>query len=178
MSSTISARVARLVPAWNAENPDFDGQFGKAMALVGGEFTDVLRGYHESWLPARDIVVAAIAARASVDPSGEIIEFPGGSCPWKTHLFAIEKESEGVSIKYVLFPDSNGAYRVQCVPIDPSSFTNRKSLPEPWRGVRDQALSDLSGIPGCIFVHAGGFIGGNATRDGALEMARQALHKF
>lgn len=29
-----------------------------------------------------------------------------------------------------------------------------------WRGFRDQALSDLSGIPGCIFVHQAGFIGG------------------
>lgn len=44
-----------------------------------------------------------------------------------------------------------------------------------WRGIRDQALSDLSGIPGCIFVHAGGFIGGNASKEGALQMATKAL---
>ena len=53
--------------------------------------------------------------------------------------------------------------------------TCRLSLLEEWRGVRDAALSELSGIPGCIFVHAGGFIGGNETRDGALEMARRTL---
>ena len=28
---------------------------------------------------------------------------------------------------------------------------------------------------GCVFVHASGFIGGNATREGVLEMARRAL---
>ena len=33
----------------------------------------------------------------------------------------------------------------------------------------------VSGIPGCVFVHASGFIGGNATLEGALEMARKAL---
>ncbi|TRY86559.1 hypothetical protein DNTS_018569 [Danionella cerebrum] len=49
------------------------------------------------------------------------------------------------------------------------------SLLEEWRGLRDEALSSTSGIPGCIFVHAGGFIGGNQTRDGALEMARRTL---
>ena len=42
-----------------------------------------------------------------------------------------------------------------------------------WRGIRDQALSDLSGIPGCIFVHASGFIGGNATKEGALAMSKR-----
>lgn len=44
-----------------------------------------------------------------------------------------------------------------------------------WRGVRDQALSDLTGIPGCIFVHASGFIGGNATKEGVLAMVKLAL---
>jgi uncharacterized UPF0160 family protein len=29
-----------------------------------------------------------------------------------------------------------------------------------WKGVRDQQLSDVSGIEGCIFVHASGFTGG------------------
>jgi uncharacterized UPF0160 family protein len=33
----------------------------------------------------------------------------------------------------------------------------------------------VSGVPGCVFVHASGFIGGNATYEGALEMARLSL---
>jgi uncharacterized UPF0160 family protein len=32
-----------------------------------------------------------------------------------------------------------------------------------WRGYRDEALSEISRIPDCIFVHAGGFIGGKYT---------------
>lgn len=59
--------------------------------------------------------------------------------------------------------------------VGPGSFENRRSLPAAWRGVRDDALSELCGIPGCVFVHAGGFIGGNKTLEGAMEMARQAL---
>lgn len=51
----------------------------------------------------------------------------------------------------------------------------RLSLLEEWRGVRDDALSELSGIPDCIFVHASGFIGGNKTQKGALEMAKRTL---
>lgn len=57
----------------------------------------------------------------------------------------------------------------------PASFENRKGLQKAWRGVRDDKLSDVSGIPGGIFVHAAGFIGGNQTFDGALAMAKQSL---
>jgi uncharacterized UPF0160 family protein len=36
-------------------------------------------------------------------------------------------------------------------------------------------LDAVSGIEGCIFVHAGGFIGGNKTLEGAKAMAIKAL---
>lgn len=45
----------------------------------------------------------------------------------------------------------------------------------PHRGLRDEALSEACGVPGCVFVHASGFIGGNATYEGALAMARKSL---
>jgi uncharacterized UPF0160 family protein len=48
-------------------------------------------------------------------------------------------------------------------------------MPAAWRGLRDEALSMEAGIPGCTFVHAAGFIGGNATYEGALAMARKSL---
>ena len=67
------------------------------------------------------------------------------------------------------------AWRVQTVPVEPGSFQSRKPLPKAWMGIRDQELDSISGIPGCIFVHASGFIGGNKTYEGTLEMARQGL---
>lgn len=75
------------------------------------------------------------------------------------------------------------------MPISADSFESRKALPEAyvalpsflfpspsfsaevvlmswgvnrWRGIRDEALDQITGIPGCIFVHAGGFIGGTS----------------
>jgi uncharacterized UPF0160 family protein len=56
-----------------------------------------------------------------------------------------------------------------------TSFQNRKSLPQEWRGLRDEELSKKAEIDGCVFVHASGFIGGNKTLDGVLEMARKAV---
>uniref|UniRef100_A0A674JXM6 MYG1 exonuclease n=1 Tax=Terrapene triunguis TaxID=2587831 RepID=A0A674JXM6_9SAUR len=176
MTTNLSARVGYLNPRWNDKDQDTEAGFKKAMELVGREFLDRLDYYHHAWLPARTLVEEAIQKRFKVDPSGEILVFSQGGCPWKEHLFSLESEL-GVEkpIKFVLYVDQNGQWRVQCVPAGLHTFQNRLSLPEEWRGVRDEALSQLSGIPGCVFVHAGGFIGGNRTQEGALRMAQSAL---
>lgn len=70
----------------------------------------------------------------------------------------------------MLYPDETGGnWRIQAVPIAPESFESRKALPEQWRGVRDDALSQLSGVDGCIFVHASGFIGGELLSRRGME---------
>nr|XP_057911704.1 UPF0160 protein MYG1, mitochondrial [Doryrhamphus excisus] len=176
ISTTLSARVGYLNPRWNSKSQDTEEGFKKAMAMVGEEFLDRLDFYKSSWLPARQVVEDAVNQRHKVDPSGQVLLFSQGGCPWKEHLFALEKELQvETPIKFVLYPDQNGQWRVQCVPAGLNTFQNRLSLLEEWRGVRDQDLSTLSGIKGCIFVHAAGFIGGNTTQEGALEMARRTL---
>lgn len=64
---------------------------------------------------------------------------------------------------------------MQAVAVSPDSFQSRKALPSQWQGLRDEELSKESGIPGCVFVHMSGFIGGNKNFDGALAMAKAAL---
>jgi uncharacterized UPF0160 family protein len=38
-----------------------------------------------------------------------------------------------------------------------------------------QELSEVSQIPDCVFVHTTGFIGGNMTKEGALQMAIKTM---
>uniref|UniRef100_A0A8D0FPL6 MYG1 exonuclease n=1 Tax=Strix occidentalis caurina TaxID=311401 RepID=A0A8D0FPL6_STROC len=150
--------------------------FKRATELVGGEFMDRLDYYHHAWLPARALVEEAIRRRFEVPTVGAVLELPQGGCPWKEHVLALEQAlALPRPLQLVLFPDRSGQWRVQSVPTGPHTFQSRLPLPEPWRGVRDEALSQLAGIPGCVFVHASGFIGGNRTREGALEMARRTL---
>ncbi|KAJ3485568.1 hypothetical protein NLI96_g4883 [Meripilus lineatus] len=176
----ISARVGHLNPAWNQpfDSQTVDAQFLKGSALVGEEFLGRLDYYANAWLPARDLVSAALLKRTEVDASGKIILFEQFA-PWKEHLFELESETavkDGEKPIYVIYPDETGGnWRIQAVPVSPESFESRKALPEPWRGIRDDNLSKLSGVDGCIFVHASGFIGGNATKEGALKMAKLAL---
>lgn len=176
ITSNLSSRVGRLNPKWNSKGMEENAQFDQAMELVGGEFLGKVTDYRDTWLPAREIVQAAVKARHTVDPSGQIAVLSEGGCPWKDHLFTLEQEMNvQTPILYVLYTDQSGNWRVQCVSVSLGSFENRLSLKEEWRGVRDEELSEKSGIPGCIFVHAGGFIGGNKTYEGALEMARQSI---
>uniref|UniRef100_A0A4W3JBW5 Myg1 exonuclease n=1 Tax=Callorhinchus milii TaxID=7868 RepID=A0A4W3JBW5_CALMI len=176
LTTNLSSRVGYLNPPWNEEEQDTEAGFRKAMELVGTEFLDRLQFFHKSWLPARTLVEEAIRKRYEEDPSGEILVMARGGCPWKEHLFNLEKELKVEKpIKFVLYVDQSGQWRVQCVPKGLHTFQNRLSLPEEWRGVRDEALSALSGIPDCVFVHSAGFIGGNKSKAGALEMARRSL---
>ncbi|KAI8925599.1 metal-dependent protein hydrolase [Entophlyctis helioformis] len=178
-TTSISHRVASLNPWWNQPSTDEDlnTRFLKAVEMAGAELLEKVQYLGLSWLPARKIVEDAMASRKDIDESGRILVLDQ-FCPWKGHLEAFEEElklKDADKPYYVIYEDSSKQWRIQAVPVTPSSFASRKPLPEPWMGLRDEALSTLSGIDGCVFVHASGFIGGNKTKDGALKMAKKAL---
>ncbi|KAL8392567.1 hypothetical protein RB595_002672 [Gaeumannomyces hyphopodioides] len=191
---TLGAVVGRLNPNWNDPVPEDpaeaqaaeDSRFEAASSRIGEEFDRDLDYYTRSWLPARSVVADAFAHRDEHDVSGRgrILVFKGQSVPWKDHLYNLEAEAEaaqqGVDKKviYVLYPEKpapDAKWRVQAVPESKDSFQSRQPLPEAWRGFRDEELDKITGIPGCVFVHAAGFIGGNKTFEGALAMAKKAL---
>ena len=173
-STTLPQRVHRLNSRWNAPEggPTEDERFEAASRLCGEEFASALEYVVECELPARVLVETSLVGRDAIHPSGAVIKFESGGCPWKTHLYELER-AHGVEnlVKFVLYEDSSGMWRVQAVTAEGTAFTNRLGLLEAWRGLRDDALVTASGIAGCKFVHASGFIGGNATYDGALAMA-------
>ncbi|XP_063978967.1 MYG1 exonuclease [Diachasmimorpha longicaudata] len=173
IKTNLGARVSRLNPTWNSIGVEPDVQFCKAMDICGEEFKHHLNYAASVWLPARAIVKQAVENRFQVDPSGEIIEF-SVCVPWMDIFFELEKNTViDPPVKYAIFQDKS--WRVRAVPVAVGSFVGRLFLPEPWRGLRDDELSKLSGIDDCLFVHSVGFIGGNKTREGALSMARKAL---
>lgn len=158
-----------------------DTRFAKASQFVGEQFLLELTDRAASWLPARHQVKKAYDARLQYDAQGRILVLPEGM-PWADHLYTLEKEAapaNGVApqVLYVLFPEDQpeGKWRIRAVSKENGGFENRKDLPDAWKGVRDEQLDQVSGIPGCVFVHAAGFIGGNKSFDGALAMAQKAL---
>lgn len=156
--------------------------FVDAMKLTLREVFGCFENFATSWWPARAVVEGALkeAARKAVHPSGKVAELPSYA-PWQSHVFDLEAEGfEGLKegdLLFMLFPDSMKGSRIQCVGMKDGGFENRKTLPEAWRGMRDDKCSEVSGVPGCTFVHAAGFIGGNNTMEGARQMAAKAVEE-
>lgn len=178
----LSSRISRLNARWNENNSgdEQDKRFEKAVAACGDDFTSIVTKIVESDLPARAIVEKAFLNRKEIDSSGEIVCLESGGLPWKGHLYNLEKEynsDDDSLVKYVLYTDQSGMWRIQAVTVENQAFENRLSLPEEWRGVRDEDLTKVAGIQGCRFCHAAGFIGGNDTFEGVLEMAKIALKR-
>ena len=48
-----------------------------------------------------------------------------------------------ISVKYALFQDQSGSWRVSCVSVHEGSFENRLSLPASWRGLRDDKVDRM-----------------------------------
>jgi len=90
VTTTLGGRVRDLNPPWNETKQDFDGQFEKAVAMVGEELVKRVNGMANVWLPALKIVKAAFEKRLDVDSSGQIVKFEQGGCPWKEHLYKLE----------------------------------------------------------------------------------------
>ncbi|KAF2018045.1 putative UPF0160 protein C27H6.8 [Aaosphaeria arxii CBS 175.79] len=162
---------------------DEDLQFSKASLFVGEQFVLELTDRARAWLPARHAVANAYNDRLQYDPQGRILVLPDGM-PWADHLYTLEKEApipEGVApqVLYVLFPedsaDPKGRTRIRAVSKENGGFVNRKDLPDAWKGMRDEKLDELTGVPGGVFIHAAGFIGGHKNFDGALALAQKAL---
>lgn len=176
INTHLSNRVKTFNPGWmdNKTPAEVDELFHQAKEYVGKEFDDKVQYFGTAWLPARIIVEKAVENRFKVHESGEIIEL-GQFCPWQEHLREIEKDLDGVEIKYVLFNSGAEDFRVQCVPVKEGSFVCRKFLNKKWFGIRDDELEKVSGIEGIKFCHVTGFIGGHKTRDGTLKMAEMSL---
>ncbi|CAL5204103.1 unnamed protein product [Lathyrus oleraceus] len=179
INTGLGSRIKRLNLDWTDSDQSSDAEneaFHRAMALAGGEFLENVNYYAKSWLPARSIVMECLAARETIDSSGEIIKL-NRSCPWKFHIHELEEEMKiNPSIKYVLYQDDRSEkWRLQAVAISRARFESRKPLPYLWRGLENDRLSEVAGIPGCTFVHMSGFIGGNQSYDGALAMAKASL---
>ncbi|CAL5344189.1 unnamed protein product [Camellia sinensis] len=180
-NTNLSSRVGRLNLDWVDLDQSLEREneaFQHALTLTGSEFLESVHFHAKSWLPARSIVMECLAAREDIDSSGEIMVLTR-SCPWKLHIFDLEEGMKiDPTIKYVIYQvqdERSENWRVQAVAISPDKFESRKPLPSPWRGLTDEELSEAAGIPGCTFVHMSGFIGGNQTYKGALDMAKTSL---
>lgn len=160
---SLASLVSSFNPEWNEDDADANAAFKEAVRLCVGVLKRTIR-HEEAVVAAEDLVGAAVA-----DAEGQICVLPRFA-PWQAYV-------ENTDLLYVIFPSNRGGYNVQAVAVykdGAPTFETRKGLPWAWRGKRGAELAEVCGVTDATFVHPAGFIGGAASLDGALAMARAA----
>ena len=52
----------------------------------------------------------------------------------------------------------------------------RKPFPDAWRGLKDEALAEVSGVKTAIFCHKAGFFAVAKTKEDAIKLAEKAVN--
>jgi len=153
----------------SASTKDRDNAFNAAKSVMGRIISAAIKSA-EAWVSAKTKV---LEAATELDGSVLVLE---EFCAWQEHVFSRPDQE---AILYVIFPSLRGGWQVQQMPVEPDSFQGRKPLPEAWGGLRGEALAKVTGLPlgddPSVFCHAGRFIGGAATKEDVLAMARLAI---
>lgn len=176
ITTTYPHRISRLNPEWNEPNMDQSTQFKLAMLVGEEDFLSQVKYVAKSWIPAYAIVKKAVENRKSIHSSGSVILLET-SCPWKEHIYEIEKE-QGIQnqILFVIYKQGfETSYRIQTVSLSEGNYKFRRGLREEWRGVNREDLKKISGIEDITFVHSNGFIGGAGTLENTIKMAELSL---
>jgi uncharacterized UPF0160 family protein len=162
----ISAIISSFNPTWQesdrSENEAFFQALGVAQNVLRREIASA-----KGTIEARSIVLAAISNPETCVGGGQVLVLDR-FIPWR------EVVAEISSILYVVFPDPNGQWMIQCAPASLNSFASRKLLPESWAGLRNEQFADASGVQDGIFCHVGRFICGAKSKASAIFLALKA----
>ena len=162
---TVSGVIGAMNPAWDEPltESEEDERFAEAVAFATGILERMIAGA-AGFQRARRLVLDAIAAAS--DP--RIVELPS-NLPWRETVVANSADA-----LFVMYPKSDG-WGLQAVPKVAGAFANRRSFPEPWRGLSGAELCETTGVGDAIFCHTAGFYASAESREGVLELARRAL---
>lgn len=165
---TIFEVVKLMKPTWKYASPEtFDRGFKEAMSLAEHLLRRLIEKV-EADIEAEEYVTEAY--KRSEDKRVVILDV---YVPWAE---ALSKFTEPL---LVVYPNLNGTYwNVEVVRDDPSNFkTNRIEFPRAWAGLRDEELTDVSGVEGAVFTHKNLFLSIADSKEGAFTMVNKALLK-
>lgn len=163
--------LPRIVSALAETGDDaagLDAAFERAVGFVVVFLDGLVAGDRK----IREAEAVVVAAMADAEAAGRNVLFFDGYVSWKVPYFAHAGATHPT--EFVLFPGMDGSWRIVCIPPELGAFEQKRSLPEPWAGLTDEALEAVTGIEGSVFCHRNRFIAVFRTREGALQALREA----
>lgn len=175
MKFSISSKASMISNPSNASEEVIEQYFYFYLQKVICDFFEYLFKIKSKFLPEREIIEQAFHHE-----SGKVLVLPKYCSSWKEHLFDIEKENGvfGNTLFVIFFDEKDNTWRIAAIPKKLKCFGERISLPKSWCEYEGDNLSEFIGVPECTFVHKSGFIGGNNTFKGALQMAKLAIEFY
>ncbi len=161
----LSHIISLFNPKWD-EDIDSDKKFLQAL-----NFAEIL--FDEFMQDTISKVKAKDEVEQAIENSKQGIMILNQFMPWKEFLLHSENK-KAKDINFVVFPSKRGGYNVYAVPIEIGSFINRKSLPEEWRGLRDEDLQKVTGVKSARFCHNSGFICSADDFEDTVRLAKKA----
>ncbi|WP_210493138.1 MYG1 family protein [Patulibacter sp. SYSU D01012] len=162
---TVSGVIAAINPPWDTE----DGAraereaFDEAVDLAEGILRRELAGAQGR---ARAAGLVRAALERAEDPRVLVLD---RGMPWKKIVVA-----EAPEVLFVVAPRTRD-WSLQAVPAGEHGFANRKDLPAAWAGLEGEPLQQVTGVPDAVFCHGARFMAVAGSREGAMELVRQAL---
>lgn len=156
----------RIVEALNAPattHREFDAGFDRAVAFAEAWLQGLLAD-HARRQQARAVVAVAMEDAKNNRRNVLLLD---AYLPWKGAYFAANGASHPT--EYVLYPSTDGHWRIVAIPPAMGDFAQKRSLPESWAGKTDEDLEAVTGIAGAIFCHKNRFIAVFRTREAAVQ---------
>jgi uncharacterized UPF0160 family protein len=155
-----------IVDAYNQpanDHNDYDSAFLSASHMALG-LVQGLASEQRAMERARGIVQAAMDDAVA---SGRRVLFLDAYVSWKTPYFELGGADHPTD--FVVFPATDGSWRIVCIAPQLGSFAQKRPLPEAWAGLTNEALEAVTGIEGSVFCHKNRFIAVFKTREGVLR---------
>lgn len=160
---SLSQTISMFNPTWQ-ESSDFDSCFNEAVEFAVRLLKRFIAAASGS-ADAKKIVAKAIDD--ADDPRVIVLE---QYTPWKKTVHSLSNEA-----LYMVYPSHSGKWIIQTVPVEPGSFEDRKSLPQPWAGLSGDEFQAVTGLDDATFCHNGLFIAGAESFASVMVMASIAL---
>lgn len=161
----LSLLIEAFNPTWDSAQ-SFDDAFAEAADFAHGI---LVRSCRQAHAEAQAVTFVKAAARRAKDPRVIVLD---RKLPWEKAVF----EGGLNDLLFVIYPNEDStSWYCRTVPPEPNSFGQRLSLPEAWRGLQEEAFSEVAGIPDGVFCHPSGFICGARSQASTLKLAEQAI---
>lgn len=82
--------------------------------------------------------------------------------------------NEYKNLFFIVFPDKKN-WKVFAVRKKAGTFENKKNLPKPWAGLRDEELQKITGVADAVFCHRALFMVVAKSKEGAIKLAQIAV---